>query len=80
MARLSYQERLARDICWGEFINPISKTLGITKAQYWAKMPQGSKDTYLQEADVVIRTVRSLGRVRIDELMEDIEHDLEFRR
>ena len=52
------RERLAREICWVGFANP--KAVGTTKAAYWDKLPERTKDEYRKQAREFIWLTRTL--------------------
>ena len=51
-------EKLARDICWAEFVGPQA---GNTRARYWMSLPQETKDAYVVEASRIAFMVCKLS-------------------
>lgn len=80
--RLTPVERLARDICWADdgqdavYIARVD-TLGdaasgvITKAQYWANLPDQARDVYTDEAERFTWLVRKLGAPTIAKILAE---------
>lgn len=42
-------EKLARRICWLEFVK-LRKLTGKTEARYWESLPQDTRDSYIMDA------------------------------
>lgn len=59
-------ERLAREICWREFLAPES--VGKTKAAYWRDLPEISKDEYRNDARFFARVLNCID----EELRNDL--------
>lgn len=53
-------EKLARDICWAEFVRPTKASIGHTRASYWAGLPEETKTNYKDEAVRLAFMVRKL--------------------
>lgn len=58
--KLNRIERLARDICWVGFTESYRKQLKQTKAQYWALMPDESRENYRGDARLMMSIVPRL--------------------
>lgn len=43
-------DKLAREICWFGFTDRSPKTVGCTKAQYWKKLPEETRQEYRNRA------------------------------
>lgn len=48
--RLTPIEKLAREICWREFIVPLKKWVGKTKAAYWRDLSEEKRRECIDDA------------------------------
>ena len=53
-------EKLARDICWAEFVGP-RWSIGHTRKSYWDSLPEETKTAYKDEALRIAFMVRKLN-------------------
>lgn len=67
MARISMIEKIARDICWGEFAD--HKSVGCTKAAYWKKLAAERRLEYITDASRFCWWLKRQDRKLINELM-----------
>jgi hypothetical protein len=57
--RLTAIEKLARRICW---LGWGGNTPNTTEADYWADIPQESRDGYIREADLLVINMQMLRK------------------
>lgn len=67
--RLSPIEKLARDICWAEWVSNY-RPPGTTKATYWERMNPAAQDTYVRDAEWLLFVVKKLKPNRILSLVD----------
>lgn len=60
-------ERLARDICWAEFLLP--EDVGTTKAIYWRNIQEDARNIFRAEARRISWLLNKLGSSRALEIV-----------
>jgi len=67
VARMSMIEKIARDICWGEFAD--HKSVGCTKAAYWKGISPGARLEYIGDAARFCWWLKRQDRKLVNDLM-----------
>jgi hypothetical protein len=71
MARLGQMEKLARDICWAEFVVPTVSAVGCSKSAYWQKVAPDKKASYMRSAEYLVHILKKLPRKTVAKLAVD---------
>jgi hypothetical protein len=69
VAHISRIEKIARDICWGEFAEPAAQ--GCTKAAYWDLLSEEKKAEYIRDARRMCWWIKRVDRAIIEKLLAD---------
>lgn len=68
-ARLTPIERLARDIAWAEWIDPVNPSR--TKFTYWASLLDEDRTDYVKEAERFVFLTRLLGAPTLAKILAE---------
>lgn len=69
MVRMSMIEKIARDICWGEFAAP--RQVGCTKTVYWRRLSSQKKTEYIGDASKMCWWIKKIDRAIIEKLLNE---------
>lgn len=70
MARMEFNELLAREICWQEFSDPKHAGCG-SKASYWLRVSENKKTEYRRDAAFLRAILPRLPRQMVDRVLND---------